>query len=319
MSETDLSPKHDVLVATLNEVDAPIGKRMRAIYFLRTLGTTEAIAALSEALLDRRNSVLVRHELAYVLGQIRNDVACDVLESVLADAEEDAIVRHECAEALSAIGASRSLPLLERLCDDPSVEVGETCQIARDYMRWLQRADKLDGTAAPISCACLTEYDSHDPAPADPVWDDVATAKVRSALLDQSAALFERYGAMFALRNRGGAECARAIGDALVFDKSSALLRHEAAFVLGQMQHPAAIPALAASLRTAGEHTMVRHESAEALGAIDGNAKQWAMCEKLLREFCDDDDVCVRESCEAALDAAEYWAETAESAASSSS
>ena len=312
--EAPAIPPMASLVSALAELDGPIGKRMRAIYYLRTLGSVEAIDALSVALRDKRNTVLVRHELAYVLGQIRNERACDVLESTLADGSDDAIVRHECAEALSAIGALRSLPLLEKLCDDPSIEVGETCVIARDYMLWLQAAD---GSVAPRVCACVTEFNSRDPAPADPAWDGVETAKVRSALLDASNSLFVRYGAMFALRNRGGAECARAIGDALVYDKTSALLRHEAAFVLGQLQDPAAIPALAASLRTVSEHSMVRHESAEALGAIEGDARQWARCEKLLKEFASDDDVVVRESCECALDAAEYWSDAAAAAAAS--
>ena len=49
---------------------------------------------------------------------------------------------------------------------------------------------------------------------------------------------------------------------------------------------------------------MVRHESAEALGAIEG---RWEDCEVILREFLNDHDVVVRESCVVALDAADYW------------
>ena len=52
-------------------------------------------------------------------------------------------------------------------------------------------------------------------------------------------------------------------------DTSSALLRHEVAFVLGQMQHPTALPALSTSLKRQHEHNMVRHEAAEALGALE--------------------------------------------------
>lgn len=49
---------------------------------------------------------------------------------------------------------------------------------------------------------------------------------------------------------------------------SSALFRHEVAFVLGQMQHEASIPYLKESLENVSENEMVRHECAEALGAI---------------------------------------------------
>jgi deoxyhypusine monooxygenase len=41
---------------------------------------------------------------------------------------------------------------------------------------------------------------------------------------------------MFSLRNRGGAQCVQALAAALSADRSSALLRHELAFVLGQTQ-----------------------------------------------------------------------------------
>ena len=48
---------------------------------------------------------------------------------------------------------------------------------------------------------------------------------------------------------------------------------------------------------------MVRHEAAEALGAI-GTADAVAR----LEAFADSDAVMLRESCQVALDAADYWA-----------
>ncbi len=109
---------------------------------------------------------------------------------------------------------------------------------------------------------------------------------------------------MFSLRNRGGEDSVRALGRALQLDTSSPLLRHEVAFVLGQMQHPASLEYLEASLRRKGEHAIVRHEAAEAAGALEGC---WEACEKLLGEFRDDSDVVVAQSCEVALDAADYF------------
>lgn len=49
---------------------------------------------------------------------------------------------------------------------------------------------------------------------------------------------------------------------------SSNLLAHEAAFALGQMQDTEAIPALESVLNDLSLHPIVRHEAAEALGAI---------------------------------------------------
>jgi deoxyhypusine monooxygenase len=38
------------------------------------------------------------------------------------------------------------------------------------------------------------------------------------------------------------------------------LFKHEIAYVLGQMEHPASIPALVQALSDESEHAMVRHE-----------------------------------------------------------
>lgn len=312
---------------------------MRAIYYLRSIGTAEATAILCEAL--RKDAVappghspLMRHEVAYVLGQIRDPVACDVLEKTLADPMDDVMVRHECAEALGAIGAPRSIPLLERLSvlggDDGacSVEIQQTCEVATDFARWKSRGGEASGEARPgVACACmLSAYSSHDPAPPDPATDGLTTAEVGAILRDTTRPLFERYGAMFSLRNRGGRDAVRELGKALVEDESSALLRHEVAFVLGQMQHPAALDSLAEALRRPAEHSMVRHEAAEALGALEFDddsvgegsgdtihnevPSATERCRQVLELHCTathEHDAVVRESCEVALDATDYW------------
>lgn len=82
---------------------------------------------------------------------------------------------------------------------------------------------------------------------------------------------------------------------------SSALFRHEIGYVLGQMQHPAAIPALSAALERPGENPMVRHEAAEALGSIGKED-----CLAVLQRYRGDGERVVKESCEVALDMLEY-------------
>ena len=75
-----------------------------------------------------------------------------------------------------------------------------------------------------------------------------------------------RYKAMFALRNIGDEESIKALGSGLT--DSSALFRHEIAFVLGQAASPHAVQELISRLRDDEESPMVRHECAEALGSI---------------------------------------------------
>lgn len=82
---------------------------------------------------------------------------------------------------------------------------------------------------------------------------------------------------------------------------SSALFRHEIAYVLGQMQHPAAVSSLCEALECSTENPMVRHEAAEALGSI---GKQ--ECLSVLQRYRSDREPVVKESCEVALDMLEY-------------
>lgn len=215
------------------------------------------------------------------------------------------MVRHEAAEALGAIGADRSRDALqavmERYPNRP--ELSDTCRLAVNVMDW--RASGGDPEDAPAACACmLNPYSSVDPAPPHPAHLNLSDEELGDILCNDSLPIFERYRAMFSLRNRGGEGSVKQLCRALVKDESSALLRHEVAYVLGQMQHPASIEALEESLRRQDEHEMVRHESAEALGAIDG---RWDEVEAILTEFSTDENVVVRESCCVALDAADYW------------
>jgi deoxyhypusine monooxygenase len=81
-------------------------------------------------------SELLKHELAYVLGQTGNLHAVGYLESVLDDPNQQEIVRHEAAEALGALGQSSSLSLLEKYLHDPSQVIRETCELAVDRIKW---------------------------------------------------------------------------------------------------------------------------------------------------------------------------------------
>ena len=137
-----------------------------------------------------------------------------------------------------------------------------------------------------------SEFDSVDPAPPSGV---IRISELRQTLCDEDERMFQRMRALFALRNIGGSDSV----DALVaaFTSNSALLKHEIAYVLGQMQDSHAVVPLIERLRDLDEDLMVRHEAAEALGAI-GN--QDAI--PVLKEFVDDDEPVISESCEVALD-----------------
>uniref|UniRef100_A0A3Q1HJJ4 Deoxyhypusine hydroxylase n=1 Tax=Anabas testudineus TaxID=64144 RepID=A0A3Q1HJJ4_ANATE len=251
-------------------------RRFRALFTLKNLGGAEAIEWISKAFVD--DSALLKHELAYCLGQMQDKRAIPTLTAVLKDTQQEPMVRHEAGEALGAIGDPVVLELLKEYSQDPVIEVAETCQLAVHRLEWLQSGGEKqleDGSTD------KNPYCSVDPAP-PAVRKSVP--ELRSTLLDDSLPLLN---AVLALGD--GLQC------------SSALFRHEIGYVLGQMQHPAAIPALSAALECSSENPMVRHEAAEALGAI-GKGE----CMTVLQHYRRDKERVVKESCEVALDMLEY-------------
>ncbi len=92
----------------------------------------------------------------------------------------------------------------------------------------------------------------------------------------------------------------KALGKAFADD--SALFKHEIAFVLGEIAHPASIPDLERVLADLSQADMVRHEAAEALGSLGEEPG----VEEILLKYLHDDNQVVRESIIVALDMAAY-------------
>lgn len=136
----------------------------------------------------------------------------------------------------------------------------------------------------------------------------------RTTLLDSKLSLFERYRAMFALRNvahgggEGAVQAVLALAEGL--KDTSALFRHEICFVFGELCHPASIPSMIEVLNDSNEHQMVRHEAAEALGGIveEGEGGNFDSVMQTLTKWAQDQSAprVVRESCIVALDELAY-------------
>ncbi|KAJ9102839.1 hypothetical protein QFC19_004567 [Naganishia cerealis] len=299
----------------------PLHERFRALFTLKAVASEQAVEVIASGFADP--SALLKHELAYVLGQIGRPSAIPHLEKVLIDADgfQGEMVRHEAAEALGALSSLQSLDLLKRYLGDDSRSVRETCQIAVAKIEWDHfteegRERKQD-----------PNFPTIDPAPAAAAaageLSNESTSSLRSTMLDESKHLFERYRAMFALRNAvvsaPSADKAREAVLALAdgFNDSSALFRHEIAYVFGQLSSPFSIPALLRTMRDAKEDDMVRHEAAEALGGIASEGEQGTFDSpedeakgvlQILRDWAVNEHAppVVRESCQVAVDMWEY-------------
>ncbi|XP_046959905.1 deoxyhypusine hydroxylase [Vanessa cardui] len=272
----------------LNDPQRPMKERFRALFTLRNLGGETAIKCISDCFKDE--SVLLKHELAYCLGQMQDVKAVPILKSVLADTNQDPIVRHEAGEALGAIGDTGLQELLEKYQYDSAIEVAETCQIALQRLKWIAEKKTKENNLS------QSRYASIDPAPPS---EEVNIDELQKTMMDENKTLFERYRAMFSLRNLGTTESINALGEG--FKASSALFRHEVAFIFGQMQDERSVPFLKKTLEDTTEHEMVRHEAAEALGSIATDE-----CTEVLTRYLNDPRPVVRESCEVALDMSEY-------------
>ncbi|KAF2083374.1 Deoxyhypusine hydroxylase [Saccharata proteae CBS 121410] len=310
--EHDPTPDATVLALrkTLTSETEPLARRFRALFSLKYLAcqhppmtqTYQAIDAIAAGFSSP--SALLKHELAYCLGQSRNPHSVPYLRHVLEDKQEDTMCRHEAAEALGALGYEDSLTLLKELRDskdEPDV-IKETCDLAVERIEWehseKRQAEKLK----------QSDFTSIDPAPPMPqAQEKPSIPELEATLLDTKLPLFQRYRAMFALRDLSSPPdlptavpavqaLARGMND------PSSLFRHEIAFVFGQLCHPASIPSLIETLSNTNEASMVRHEAAEALGSLGEEEG----VEDVLKKFLNDPEQVVRDSIVVALDMAEF-------------
>lgn len=154
----------------------------------------------------------------------------------------------------------------------------------------------------------FSDFASIDPAPPLPqATQTPSITELQATLLNTQLPLFQRYRAMFALRDLcsppdlpTAVPAVQAL--ARGFSDPSALFRHEIAFVFGQLSHPASIPSLTETLSNMEESSMVRHEAAEALGSLGDEEG----VEDTLKKFLNDPEQVVRESVVVALDMAEF-------------
>lgn len=298
---------------TLNDSNATITMKMRALFHLRNIISDESANTIKKYLY-KTNSILLQHEMCYVLGQMRLECSKSILIEIVENEKINEVTRHEAAEALANFNDTKVIEILKKYITHPSIPLRETCYIAikkleeRNMLSQKQRLcninleeqstmqDDLNNLVEEE----LSKFDSRDPA--IPLFTEYTQSNIQEAgdiLNDENECLYRKYKAMFFLRDCVSDEA----HDLLInkFNDKSSLFKHELAFIMGQMRLEKAVENLNRIINDENEHGMVRHEAAEALGAIGtGKCKEYLY--KQLHSKCD----ILRESVEVALDIWDY-------------
>jgi deoxyhypusine monooxygenase len=315
---TKLNPEEITDISILKEIllndKLEIKLRMNSLFKLRTIGTLEAVLALEEALIKEKSSDLIRHEVCYCFGQMistednKEEIQTFLYKEVFEDPNKyNSIVLHEAAEALGNINSDNNIKLLEKFLNYEDDIIKETCEISVENLNWMKRTN--NGETEGLDKLELF-YHTNDPAPPFnfkniDYYSNIDN--IRKILHDPKESLFNRYRAIFTLREFNNEEAVNVLCES--YDKNyrnnfSPLFKHEVSFILGQMCLKAknALTALENVLIDEEEDPIVRHETALTLGEITES-------KELLLKYTNHNNQLIRESCEIALDFYDYWHE----------
>lgn len=327
--------------------DTDISSKIRCLFFGRFHGDEESAEMLLKSL-NYSQSVLFRHEVLYVLGQMGLKSPLPYLYKILADENEHPMVRHEAGEAIAAIGEDESFEIVNKYVNDSSPAVSETCYLAahslklkreKKFQENNQKGNSKQHIGSGISN--INAFNTTDPTPPKSSCEVSQIETLASDLLNENIKLEKRYAVLFALRNiltgmidsnqkislNGDSVqefdndkihfIAGEIAKAMETDRSSAVFRHECAFVLGQIQVISTADTLSRVISNQSEESMVRHEAAFALGSVGSNDPRYSeSLEKIdklytkselnrvrklsietLLKYSKDQDIIVAESC----------------------
>lgn len=243
-------------VKIVQNPNTSVSTKTRALYYLRCLDNEEGAMGLTECM--TYNSVLIDHEVAYVLGQMKQPATIPFLFKLIEDESINPIVRHEAIEAVGNFENKSYIPRLEKYLTDANPIIKESAVLA------IKKLEKAGTCTQPFS-----KYYSRDPA--YPFEGSFEEAKE----LFFSNDIEKQYNAIFYFRDLNTKEAVDVLAQGFKFD--SALLKHEIAYVFGQMENPLSVDCLLEVLQNEEEADIVRHEAAEALGNIGCERAQEAL------------------------------------------
>lgn len=300
--------------SVLSDPAADIADRVDSLFCMKAFNQVDAVDALVRCFHKEPKSELLKHEICYCLGQMNKTEAHvariqKFLEHVVDETNNyPEIVVHEAVEALGNMNQEHSLNLLKRFEDENKTTsiLYETCFLARELIHWNQTTNQ--GKSEKVDFSQL-KFKTNDPAPPfniynEPKPEHLDVAHLTKVLLNktgdgQNYNLFERYRALFTLREINTKESLIGICQTLLkehMDTCSALLKHEVAYVLAQMEeiNEHSVQYLLGSVLNDDEAPIVRHEALIAVGEM---IEDRAMLEDLTKH----PEEIVRESAQVAV------------------
>lgn len=288
----------------------------KAVFELRTIGNQDAADALIKCFPYQKDSELLKHEIAYALGQLRLESVMPFLIQVMSDEKEAPIVRHEAGEAIAYLNDPKYKKELEKFVDSDVEELKDTCRVALKRMED-EQAKNYNGKQ---------EYGfTLEPAPGfekqaiekviqekyNKTFENLSKKEISDIvfdfIVDPETHIYTKYKALYFLRDMAWEESIIALGNLLDVNyrkATGALLRHEVCFALGMLADKAKIlkDRLEKTIEDQTESSIVRHEAISAYSSALTDIS-------FLKNYLDDESRVVKESAIVAIDMIEYWGE----------
>lgn len=126
----------DVLTSESGDSRCSVGVGGGILGFERLVQVGSLFHILQARRLRAHRHRLIRHEIAYVFGQLSSSDSVPALLEVLRNPNEVDMVRHEAAEALGSIAEPDLIPILEEYRSKGPRVVKESCEVALDMAQY---------------------------------------------------------------------------------------------------------------------------------------------------------------------------------------
>lgn len=280
-----------------------------AMMTLRTIGTEEAAEVLQEGYKYLGESELLRHDVMYCIGQMKVKNSLEFLLGKMNDPKEKSIVRHEAGEALANYHSLREtiIPEMQVHWDSEDELLKSTVRVGigklSTFTETSRYGKKYGGTiepAEPFNEAEVREF-IESKGLESPKNQEELYNQIHKLLLEDYSVVdeFPKYRLCYYLRDQADIRSKTILCDLMKPENrkaASALLRHELAFIMGQINNNDKViqdRLKEVSLDTT-EHPVVRHEAILSFYDVTKD-------EEFIEQFLKHENQLIRESVEVAI------------------